>query len=98
MSKMCKEMVKLREWLDENDIKWRDDSWIHKDFYIHRTKFEVNGHDFSVINGLGTYGGMVSIGCVNNGLLELMLDGKEPIGCLSAIEVEGIVNECLHND
>ncbi len=99
MSKMCEEMVILREYLDSHGIKWRDDSCEYDgDFFIHRTKFEVNGHTFSVINGYGTYGGIVSFGCKNDGLLELMLDGREPYGCLSAIEVEGYIDECLHND
>lgn len=97
-SQMCEEMVKLREYLDSHGIDWRDNSCEYgDDFFIHRTKFEVKGHTFSVINGYGTYGGIVSFGCKNNGLLELMLDGKEPYGCLTAREVEDYINECIHH-
>lgn len=98
MSKMCDEMIALREYLDRHAIKWRDDSCEYdNDFFIHRTKFTIGDHEFSVINGYGTYGGIVSFGCKNNGLLELMIDRKEPLGCLTAKEVEGYINECLHN-
>ena len=87
----------LREYLDKHGIEWRDDSCEYdNDFFIHRTKFEVNGHEFSVINGYGTYGVIVSFGYKNQGLLELMLDGREPFGSLTAREVEDYINECLH--
>lgn len=87
---MCEEMLKLRKWLDDNQIEWNDHSWHmarYKDYYIDRTHFNFRSHFFSVINGMGTYGGMVSYGCKNQGLLEVMIDGNEPIGNLTADEV-----------
>ena len=85
---MCEEMKKLRKWLDDHKIKWWDNSYTYDDdFYIHRTKFVAKGKEFSVINGVGTYGGMVTIGCKNQGLLEMWIVGEgEPEGCLTAHE------------
>jgi len=56
---ICAEMQKLREYLDTHDIKWRDDSDTFSEWWMYRTKFEVNGNSFSVMNGCGSYGGSV---------------------------------------
>ena len=86
---VCTEMTKLREYLDTNDIEWRDDSDEMSDWYFMcRTKFDIKGNDFSVINGVGSYGG-VNAGCkYNQGLLELWINQKgEPTGYLTAEDV-----------
>lgn len=84
---VCKEMKKLRKYLDDNKIEWWDDSSISAMFWMVRTKFHYKGREFSVINGVGSYGGCVTVDCKNNGLLECMIDGREPIGHLTAKEV-----------
>lgn len=64
---VCKEMQKLRDWLDENKIPWEDVSEdfcrfnlnkIEHEMWICRTHFNIKGHKVSVINGYGTYGGV----------------------------------------
>ena len=84
---VCKEMKKLRKYLDDNKIEWRDDSSISAMFWMVRTKFHHKGREYSVINGVGSYGGCVSVNSKNNGLLECMIDGREPLPCLTAKEV-----------
>lgn len=91
---MCEEMIKLRQMLDDAGINWVDASdEIDMGFklcFIHRTRFEINGNQYSVINGYGTYGGYYSFGPVNEGLLEIMGEGVnngEPLGWLTAEEV-----------
>lgn len=78
------EMKKFRELLDKNGIEWIDDSEEERDdVWICRTKSK--NHDrWSVINGIGTYGGY-SIGEKNEGLLEVMLD-DEVLGYCKAEE------------
>ena len=64
---MNKEMQKLREALNENGIKWRDDSDARFGMFIYRTKFtNKKGEDCSVI-----YGEQISYGW-QAGLLEVM--------------------------
>ena len=64
---MNKEMQKLREALDENGIKWRDDSDARFGMFIYRTKFmNKKGEECSVI-----YGEQISYGW-QAGLLEVM--------------------------
>lgn len=60
---------------------------------IERIHFKYNGQLYSAINGVGTYGGAVALGCVNHGLIELMnlSTGEEPIGNLKAYEVLDII-------
>jgi len=86
--KICAEMTKLREYLDNHDISWSDDSDDCGFIWMCRTKFYVNHCHFSVINGVGSYVG-VNAGCKHNaGLLELWIIGKgEPIGHLTAEDV-----------
>ena len=84
---VCKEMKKLRKYLTEHEIEWWDDSSISSLHWMVRTKFHYKGREFSVINGVGSYGGCVTVDCKNVGLLECMIDGREPIGHLTAKEV-----------
>lgn len=101
--KVCEEMQKLRKLLDEKNITWIDNSEEFEtgsadfEMWICRTKFESEGHHFSVINGFGTYGGWYGANSVteakdNLGQLELMIDRDEPIGWLTAEEVIYLVD------
>ena len=88
---ICKEMVKLRKYLDEEGIEWLDAS-SHARLWICRTHFWVNGYRWSVVNGYGTYGGkgILNENNHNQGLLELMcnyVNGGEPVGWLKAYDV-----------
>lgn len=91
------EMAKLREELDKRGIQWTDDSeeFVASDdkglsLWICRTHFTVNGCNWSVINGIGSYGGVhrdYHTGVYENaGLLEAyMMEGdNEPVGFLTA--------------
>lgn len=101
---MCKEMSKLRGWLNTKGIKWNDASTIcdeshirlmicagidkqYADTTIYRTHFDYKGHEISVINGYGTYGGYEPFTDKNYGCLEMMIDNNEPLGWLSAENV-----------
>lgn len=83
------EMKKFRELLDQNGIEWVDDSEEERDdVWICRT--HSKNHDrWSVINGIGTYGGY-SIGEKNEGLLEVALD-DDIIGHCKAKEAYKLV-------
>lgn len=90
---MVDEMIKFRNLLDKNNIKWIDKS---DEGFIDRTHFNHRNYFFSVVNGFGTYGGInVLNGHDHNaGLLELMsncVNGGEPIGSLTADEAIKIV-------
>ena len=87
-------MQKLREWLDQNGIEWKEKS--DEDFcylWIVRTKFTYKDRHVSVINGYGTYGGFNTLETDNEGLLEMMIgeidenSANEPIGYLTADQV-----------
>ena len=96
MPKMCDEMVKLRGWLSEHGIDYLDASITYDErFYCHRTKFVIGWNEFSVINGVGTYGGSVDVGFRNMGLLEMRVNGEEPVGCLRSDEVSDRVKRYL---
>lgn len=87
---ICKEMIKLRKYLDEEGIKWKDASSRNRLWWICRTHFEMNGYRWSVVNGYGTYGGSGILDENNQGLLELMCDyvnDGEPVGWLKAYDV-----------
>lgn len=80
-------MQKLRTWLKSKGIKYYDASCVSDDFWICRTHFNLYGSKFSVINGMGTYGGMDPAHEYNADLLEIMssqINGGEPIGFLNA--------------
>lgn len=86
---ICKEMIKLRKYLDEEGIEWLDASDCDR-LWICRTHFEINGFRWSVVNGYGTYGGSGPLSKNNQGLLELMcnyVNGGEPVGYLKAYDV-----------
>jgi len=87
---ICEEMQKLRDWLDNNGIEWHDHSSnaIPELFWMCRTKFYIKGNEFSVINGIGSYGGKRYASAKNHGLLELWINQKgEPQGYLTADNV-----------
>lgn len=89
MFEVCEEMQKLRDWLDEREIKWKDNSTKEPEIiWMCRTHFTVDDRMFSVINGVGSYGGS-NIGCgLNHGKLECWIDEKgEPEGWLTAEDV-----------
>lgn len=96
--KICEEMSKLRQYLDDKGIKWKDASsndYLYN-LWICRTHFEINSHTWSVINGYGTYGGFKILDGYNEGLLELMtnsVNNGEPIGWLTADNVIGYIEE-----
>ena len=90
---MCKEMKKLRKYLTDNGIEWYDDTSISATWWMVRTKYKYKGREFSVINGFGSFGGYTSFTNKNMGKLELIIDGEEPIGYLSAEDVVEIMNE-----
>ena len=92
---VCEEMQKLRQYLDAHEIKWEDDSDDPSfdvgefDLWICRTHFKLSGHEVSVINGSGTWGGFRLSENNNQGLLEMMADkvnNGNPLGHLSAEE------------
>lgn len=99
---VCKEMQKLRDWLDQHNIPWEDcseDVRTTVPFYICRTHFRVDNHLVSVINGCGTYGGYSVFEHSNKGLLEVMsgmLNDGEPIGFLTANELIKILQDQCH--
>lgn len=97
MDKVCEEMQKLRNALDKMGVEWDDASeeWLTPPYsngknladrrdYICRTHFSYKGSRFSVINGFGTYGGYDTMLPESEGLLEVMVNGKEPSGFLTA--------------
>lgn len=91
---MIGEMIKFRNLLDQHNIAWHDASDRYGDFYIDRTHLEYRDYKFSVINGLGTYGGYTIDVSKNKGLLELMsnaINGGNPVGELTADEAIEIV-------
>ena len=95
---VVEEMKKLRELLDKRGITWEDASEEgaegYKDLWICRTWFNYNGLRVSCINGLGTYGGFggANPSDGNYGLLEMMIEGFEPIGWQKAKECIAILD------
>ena len=86
---VCQEMQKFRDWLDQNNINWDDRS----DKYISRTHVKTDDHFYSIVNGVGTYGGETIGTDYNHGLLEIMIDSNEPIGWQKAEQVIELVKE-----
>ena len=94
---VCEEMQKLRNYLDEHNIKWRDESdkgvSTRKDiidlssYWMCRTKFKIKGNKFSVMNGIGSFGGCVYAGGKNYGLLECWINKGKPEGYLKSDDV-----------
>lgn len=101
--KICEEMQKLRQMLDEKNIPWHDASEVMSEdkewpMWICRTHIEYNGHKISVANGFGTYGGWYGAnpGMTENenmGLLEIMIEDNEPVGWLKAEDIMEILGE-----
>ena len=91
---VCEEMKKLRKWLDDNNIEWKDYSdynFMDQDVLfivgeVNRTRFTIKNNTWSVIHGFGTYGGYTNY-CKDEGLLELMIGEDEPIGHLTAEQI-----------
>jgi hypothetical protein len=83
-------MQKLRDYLDSNNIEWKDKSDDWSAGWICRTHFYYKNNQWSVINGSATYGGFYLDEKQNPGQLELMVDcvnGGEPVGYLKAEDV-----------
>lgn len=93
--KPCREMVKVRFFLMVKKIEWMDESDEYREKYIHRTVFWLGGHKFSIINGVGTYGGAVNVGFVNQGLLEMRIDEREPRGNMTGKECIDVIKGYL---
>ena len=82
---MNEEMRKFRKMLDAEHIRWEDKS----DFGIYpicRTHFTYNGQRWSVIHGVGSYGGVDLLTGADRGLLEAYNFCDEPVGYLTAEE------------
>lgn len=75
---MVEEMKNIREEFDRRGVFWWDESADK----IDRTIVEVNKVRWSIINGLGTYGGY-RFGEPNKGLLEIY-DGETETGFLTS--------------
>lgn len=87
---VCEEMQKLRDYLDSNNIEWKDKSDDWEMSWICRTHFYYKNNQWSVINGSGTYGGYFINEELNYGALELMvscINDGEPVGYLKAEDV-----------
>lgn len=85
---VCKEMQKLRDYLDKRGIPWLDVS-DEGSFWMCRTRFNVDSKPVSVINGIGSYGGYNLMSMKNDGLLEAWssLLGDDVTGHLTADEL-----------
>lgn len=98
---VCKEMKKLRKWLDDNKIPWLDASDCSKlggqvSWWMCRTHFRIKDDEVSVINGYGSYGGITPYRGKgkNQGLLEIMCSWIPDVtGYLTADEVIKIMEE-----
>lgn len=86
---ICKEMLKLREYLDNKGIEWKDRSTIDS-CTIYRTHYDYKDYKFSVVYGFGTYGGYSPCFDIDKKLLEVMsecINGGEQVGYLTADDV-----------
>ena len=84
---MSDEMINLRRALDARGVEWQnasdnlDRSFPFLNLIIYRTHWTYNGHRYSAICGLGTWGG-------DKGLLEMWADWMDDHkGSLTATEV-----------
>lgn len=71
----------------------------HADSTVYRTHFEVDGNNYSVIYGYGTYGGYDPFSGDDPGLLECMtsaLNAGEPVGGMTAGDVLDVVDGTYH--
>lgn len=98
---VCKEMAKLRKWLDDKNIEWEDyseDIDMHcdeVDFWMCRTRFKIRNKEISVINGMGSYGGFFLRPKENQGLLEIMGLFHEVVGYYTAEDLIEILEDML---
>lgn len=101
---ICEEMAKLRNWFDEQGIKWVDMSEdllkdspyeLVSESWVVRTKFIVNGKQSSVINGFCTYGGYRYSQEDNEGLLEEWGLYEHPVGNLTAEDIINKIKQIL---
>lgn len=93
---ICKEMNKLRQYLDDKGIKWKDESIELLNLWICGTHFEINNCIWLVTNGYGTYGGWKGIEESNENLLELKTNAVNNgylVGWLTADNVIGYIEE-----
>lgn len=103
---VCEQMDILRKWLNEHGIEWEDnsESWSLDDFgkhynhFICRTHLHIGDYFVSVINGNGTYGGIVGMSGKNTGLLEIMCDWMPVTGYLAADDVIKILEDKINDD
>lgn len=83
-SENCPKKIKeLAKVLDHKGIEY-DMPCTLGDIAIYRIHFKYNNKRISVISGFGTYGGHM-------GLLEVMINDREPIGWLNAEEAEELI-------
>lgn len=86
--RVCEQMSKLRQMLNEKGVHWEDHSQESENFWICRTRFKHKGVEVSVINGFGTYGGFNIVNPNNMGLLEMWIQSESnPEGFLSAKQI-----------
>ena len=103
MMEICGQMKTLRRILDEKKIAWEDKTEEMSDIVkIARTSFRYNGLLCSVVNGFGTYGGWAGANDAqkeedNEGLLEVMVNGSEPVGWLTAVEAIRFIQEKVND-
>ena len=93
---ICKEMSKLRQYLDNKGIKWKDKSIEVPHLWVCETRFEINNCIWSVKNGYGTLGGWKMIEEFNENLLELKTNAVNNgylVGYLTADYVIGYIEE-----
>lgn len=85
---VCEEMKKLRKMLDDRGIEWQDTSR-PGDIWVCQTRVDIGRKHYSIINGVGSYGGFSMLSGKNYGLLEVwdFTRENEPIGSLTAEQV-----------
>ncbi len=82
---VCDEMRKLRRILDKKGIEWKDTSTTGE-MWVCQTRVDVGKKHYSIINGVGSYGGYSTVTKKNYGLLEAwdFRRGRDPLGSLTA--------------
>lgn len=86
---ICEEMKRFREYLDHNNIEWVNVTYSCEEsekYNLYRTQFLHKNKKVSVINGYGSYGGFSLLSGKNEGLLEVMIEGSNPVGWLTCDE------------
>ena len=86
---VCDEMKKLRKMLDDRGIEWHDDSASDEEYWMCNTRIDIGRKHYSIINGVGSYGGVSLLSGKNYGLLEAwdFTTKNEPKGSLTAEQV-----------